>query len=261
MCVSTLRRIFYCEISSLKLKFVIFEMVMKIAGLQKVSTIDYPGKISCIIFLYGCNFRCGFCYNPGLVTKEFDGGYTEDEVLDFLKKRKGKLDAVCITGGDPLISLEKSFVEKIKDLGYLVKVDTNGSFPERLKELIDSKLVDYIAMDIKGSSDRYTEIAGVNVDLKKIEKSIKLINDFGSGEFRTTILERFHDEAEVEKMGKWLSKVCDGIPRKIFLQGFRNDLGKMIDGDFEKDKNTSEKYLMKLKGILDNYFGEVEVRM
>lgn len=234
--------------------------MMKIAGLQKVSTIDYPNKISCIIFLYGCNFRCGFCYNPDLVIRDFEGGYTEKEILDFLKKRTGKLDAVCITGGEPLISLDLDFVRKIKDLGYLVKIDTNGSFPEKLKEMIDLKLVDYVAMDIKGSSSKYTKIIGALVDLKKIEESIRIVNDFSNSEFRTTIVGRYHDEDEVLEMGKWVNEVCLGKPKSLFLQGFRKGESGMIDDDFEKEENVGEKYLDKMKFVLKEFFNEVEVR-
>jgi len=248
---------------------------MKISGLQKVSTIDYPGEIACTIFLYGCNFRCGFCYNPALVIGD-DGGamgngqlamgeFSEGDILDFLEKRVGKLDAVCITGGEPLMSLDFDFVRKIKDLGYKVKVDTNGSFPDRLKEMIDLNLVDYVAMDIKGAKDIYSKVAGVNVDVKKIEESIKIINDFdggsGRGEFRTTIVGRFHSKENVVEMAKWLNEVCGGKPKRFFLQGFKVNKEGMIDSSFNSEVDVSEGILGELKGLVEGYFLEVGVRV
>jgi len=162
---------------------------MRICGLQKVSTIDYPGEICCVVFLKGCNFRCGFCYNPELVLGcKVEGGGLKDEgfsegyVLDFLKSRVGKLDAVCITGGEPLMSLDFDFVRRIREMGYKIKIDTNGSFPSRLKEMIDEGLVDYIAMDVKSCKEDYSRVTGVDVDLSAIEKSMKIVYEFGSGE-------------------------------------------------------------------------------
>ncbi len=183
---------------------------MKIAGLQKVTTIDYPGEVACTIFLHGCNFRCGFCYNPDLVIKDSEGEFSEEDVLNFLEKRVGKLDAVCITGGEPLMTLDLDFVRKIKDLGYKIKIDTNGSFPDKLREIISEGLVDYIAMDIKGDKENYSKIAGVDIDLDKIETSIKMIHSFGKYEFRTTIVDRFHDMNSVINLRKWMNEVCGG---------------------------------------------------
>ena len=131
---------------------------MKICGLQKVSTIDYPGEIACTIFLHGCNFRCDFCYNPDLVIRDSEGEFSEEHILNFLKKRIGKLDAVCITGGEPLFSLDFDFVRKTRALGYKIKLDTNGGFPDRLKEMIDLGLIDYIAMTIKNSPEKFRAI-------------------------------------------------------------------------------------------------------
>lgn len=234
---------------------------MKIAGLQKMTTIDYPDEIACTIFLYGCNFRCGFCYNPDLVVRDFHGGFGEKEVLEFLEKRIGKLDAVCITGGEPLMSLDFDFVRKIKELGYKVKIDTNGSFPNRLREMIDSGLVDYIAMDIKGGKENYFKIAGVDVDLRKIEESIKMIHEFGEYEFRTTIVNRFHDVDSIRKMGKWLDNVCSDKPKRFFLQGFKRNEEGMIDADFLNEKNVGEKFLNELKEGAEEFFEEMGVRI
>mgnify|MGYP003964492555 CR=1 FL=1 len=242
---------------------------MKIGGLQKVSTIDYPGEICCIVFLWGCNFRCGFCYNSDLVVKNSEGAFSEEEVLEFLKGRVGKLDAVCISGGEPLVSLDFDFIRRIRELGFKIKLDTNGSFPERLKEMIDEGLVDYIAMDVKGAKEDYSRVTGVEVDVKKIEESIKIVNDFENSEFRTTVVPGFHDEASLVSMGEWIGEVCGGSssemtlvspkPGRIFLQGFKPQTS-MIDSKFMDKAEVSEKELLKLKGVLNELFGEVGVR-
>ena len=150
---------------------------MLIKGFQKTTLIDYPEKIACTIFLHGCNFRCGFCHNPELVLTSNSKEYSQKEILDFLEKRKKYLDAVCITGGEPLATLEKNFVKKIKSLGYLIKIDTNGSFPEKLKEFLDENLVDFVSMDIKSSKEKYLFVVGKSVDFEKIEESMKLVSD------------------------------------------------------------------------------------
>ncbi len=233
---------------------------MKIAGLQKMTLIDYPGEVACTIFLFGCNFRCGFCHNPELVTRKFEKIFSEEDVLDFLNERRGKLDAVCISGGEPLMSLDFDFVRKIKNLGYKIKIDTNGSFPEVLERLIKESLVDAIAMDVKASRKNYSKVAGIEVDIGKIERSIKLISGLGDYEFRTTVVKRFHDILEMKSIGQWLNKVCGKKPGKFFLQGFksRDDL---IDKSFLKEKDVSEKYLNKLKDCVDEFFDEVGVRV
>jgi len=233
---------------------------MKIAGLQKTTLIDYPSKIACTIFLWGCNFRCGFCHNPDLVIRNRKENFLKENILRFLKKRKGKLDAICITGGEPLVNIDTNFLKEIKEIGYLIKIDTNGSFPEKLKELIDKGLVDYIAMDIKGSKENYSKIASVEIDLDKIEQSIKLISNFPNYEFRTTIIERFHNTKEIEKVGRWLNEICERKPKKYFLQGFKNK-GNFIDGGFNKEKDTDESYLNELKKVAEKYFEKVEVRI
>ena len=232
---------------------------MKICGLQKVSTIDYPGEVSCIIFLFGCNFRCGFCYNPDLVIGNSDGGFSEESVLNFLKSRIGKLDAVCITGGEPLMSLDFSFVRKIKEMGFKVKIDTNGSFPNRLKEMVDLRLVDYIAMDVKGSKENYSKIIGVGVDFDKIEKSMRIVNEF-DGEFRTTIVDMFHSKDNLVEMAKWMNEICVGKPKRIFLQGFKSGQ-EMIDSSFKEEKDVGEAKLREMASDVEGFFEEVDIRV
>ena len=131
-------------------------MLMKIKGLQKQTLLDYPDKLACTIFIFGCNFRCGFCHNPELIVEDGREEIKEDYILDFLKERKGFIDAVCITGGEPTLNNDlPNFIRKVKELGFLVKLDTNGSNPEMLKQLIDDNLLDYIAMDIKAPLEKY----------------------------------------------------------------------------------------------------------
>ena len=183
-------------------------MVMKIGGLQKVSTIDYPGEICCVIFLWGCNFRCGFCYNSDLVIRQSEGSFSEEEILSFLDKRVGKLDGVTITGGEPLLSLDFDFVRKIREKGFKVKLDTNGSFPERLQELVDEGLIDYIAMDIKAPLESYSRISGVSVVLSAIEKSISIILDSGKKyQFRTTLDPALHTDHMRWEIEGWMAKL------------------------------------------------------
>ena len=162
---------------------------MRIGGLQKISFIDYPQKTAAIIFTQGCNFRCGYCHNPELIYPQlYQIPIFEEEVFAFLETRKGKLDGVVITGGEPTLQPDLiSFMEKVKDMGFLIKLDSNGSNPDVLKKVIDMKLVDYIAMDIKAPFDKYNLVCGVNVNLDNIKKSIELIKNSGIDfQFRTT---------------------------------------------------------------------------
>ncbi|RLI64922.1 MAG: anaerobic ribonucleoside-triphosphate reductase activating protein, partial [Candidatus Asgardarchaeum californiense] len=145
---------------------------MQIGGFQKTSLLDYPDTISAIIWTVGCNFKCPFCYNPQLVQKKTDC-ISEEEVLSFLKKRKGLIEGVSISGGEPLLQKDIiDFIKKVKKLEYLVKIDTNGTFPDKLKYLIEKKLVDYIAMDVKAPKGKYKQLSGVKTNIKHIEESI-----------------------------------------------------------------------------------------
>jgi len=177
---------------------------VKIGDIQKFSLIDYPGKICAIIFTRGCNFRCPYCHNPELVDSSLFGEtITDDEVFAFLEKRRGKLDAVNITGGEPTLQTDLiEFAERIRSLGYMIKIDTNGSFPAVLDKLIGRGLLDYIAMDVKAPLEKYEEIAKTPVTPEDIVKSIKLIMNSGIDyEFRTTITEFLLTENDIEKIG------------------------------------------------------------
>lgn len=201
---------------------------MKIKGLQKLTLLDYPGKVACTVFTGGCNFRCPFCHNASLVlnpaqTRSIDS----DEFFAFLKKRIGILDGVCITGGEPLMHDGiGDFIAQIKELGYAVKLDTNGSFPDRLKQLVQRGLVDYVAMDIKNSKAKYAETVGLaSFDLSKIEESVRfLLSGAVPYEFRTTVIREFHTKESLIETAEWIAG-CD----RYFLQGF-TDSGDLIEG-------------------------------
>jgi len=225
---------------------------MKIKHIEKTTLLDYPGKIACTIFFYGCSFRCGFCYNPSLVLKEETPDLEEQTVLDFLEKRKNILEGVCFTGGEPLMTITIDFLKKVRSLGYKIKIDTNGSFPEKLKEIISLGLVDYIAMDIKASKERYHEIIGLNFPIEKIEESIKIISNFNEYEFRTTIVESIHTKSEIENMFQWLKSLTNKKLQRHSLQGFKNT-GSFVNNKFKQERNTTEKYLEELKLIAKKY--------
>ena len=201
---------------------------MNIGGLQKLTLLDYPGKIACTLFTVGCNLRCPFCHNASLVTHPQDAGYvTDDEFFSFLQKRKGVLEGVCVTGGEPTLQKDlPEFLEKIKALGYLVKLDTNGTNPRLLRSLIESRLVDYVAMDIKNSPEKYTTTScGVDM-LTNIKESVSLLlSGKVQYEFRTTAARDFHETEDFESIGKW---IC-GADR-YFIQNFV-DSGDLISPD------------------------------
>lgn len=199
---------------------------MQFSGFQKLTLLDYPEKTACTLFTAGCNFRCPFCHNAALVTHiDNSNFYTEEYILDYLKKRKGVLDGVCITGGEPLMHKQlPEFIKKVKSLGFLVKLDTNGSYPERLAALIDSGIIDYVAMDIKNCKEKYLLTADCSDDdLRNVEKSVELLKqnkvDF---EFRTTVVKEYHTVDDIKKISEWI----EGAD-KYFLQNFI-DSGDLI---------------------------------
>ena len=191
---------------------------MRIQGLQKLTLLDYPGKTACTIFLSGCNFRCPFCHNTPLLTADAAAGMGEAELLAFLKKRQGLLDGVAITGGEPLLRPElPALLEKIKALGYAIKLDTNGAFPEQLEAVVRAGLADYVAMDIKNSPARYAETAGVpELALSPIFRSVSfLLRATVDYEFRTTAVAELHDDASFVQLGDWLMGA-----KRYFIQCF-----------------------------------------
>jgi pyruvate formate lyase activating enzyme len=229
---------------------------MIISGVQKTTFIDYPGKIASTLFLAGCNFRCPFCHNRNLVLNEkWLEQISSREVLAFLKKRRKYLEGVCITGGEPLIYNDlPKFLRAIKDLGYDIKLDTNGTNPRLLKEILEQKLLAYLAMDIKGSGERYNDVSGVEVNLEKIKASITLImNSRLPYEFRSTILPRFHSESDIEKMAKMIKGA-----KLYYLQNFvaRNTLDKA----FLNERSFDNEDMAKLGRIAERFVEKVEIR-
>lgn len=199
---------------------------MLIYGLQKLSLLDYPEKMAATVFTGGCNFCCPFCHNAGLVTKlDESAAISQEEFFSFLEKRKGLLDGVCVSGGEPLLQNGiEEFIKKIKNMGFLVKLDTNGSFPQKLGSLLNKRLVDYVAIDIKNSPLKYAKTAGKkSLDLEKIKESVKLLKSSSIDyEFRTTVVKELHDECDIEEIGKWISGA-----QRYFLQSFV-DSGNLI---------------------------------
>ena len=191
---------------------------MEIQGLQKMTLLDYPGKVACTVFLGGCDFRCPFCHNGELVLSPAPAEMNQEELLAFLKKRQGLLDGVCITGGEPLLRPDlPQLLEAVKALGYPVKLDTNGSHPRALVDLVERKLVDYVAMDVKNSPERYPETVGVpGLDVGPIRESVGfLLEGLVDYEFRTTVVRQLHSAEDLENIGKWLSGA-----KRYFLQAF-----------------------------------------
>lgn len=223
---------------------------MKIGGFQKLTLLDFPEKTACTVFTLGCNLRCPFCHNAALVTRPSGDEYSQDEILEFLKSRKGKLDGVCITGGEPLLQKDiEEFIRKVKAEGYLVKLDTNGCYPEKLKALVTEGLVDYVAMDIKNSLDRYGETVGIeNFDTKEIEESAEfLMAGNVPFEFRTTVVKEFHDNLSFEKIGE---KFSGNV--KYFLQKFK-DSGDLIGENLSSPtEEEMENYLKTLQKYVPN---------
>ena len=236
---------------------------MKIGGLQKLTLIDYPGKIACTVFLMGCNYRCPFCYNPELVLPEIIKEHLpipEKDFFQFLKERKEWLEGVCVGGGEPTLSQDlPEFCQKIKKLGYQIKIDTNGSNPEMLKNLIDKKLVDYIAMDIKASKEKYPKVVGFKncskyYLLDKIEQSINILKKNNVDcEFRTTVIPNLLTKKDILKIGQWISGA-----KKYYLQNFSPK--KTIDPKFEKVKPYPDKYILDVVKKISPFFEVCELR-
>ena len=203
---------------------------MYLAGMQKLSLLDYPGVVACTLFTPGCNFRCPWCHNASLVLPEqFPADLPDpEEVLAFLRKRQGILDGVCITGGEPLLHAEiPEFIRRLKALGYRVKLDTNGSFPERLKALAEEKLVDYVAMDVKNAPSHYGETIGIPGYLPEAVEESKnfLLSEKVPYEFRTTVVRGLHTEESLLEAAEWIRGA-----KAWYLQQFR-DSGALICGD------------------------------
>jgi len=228
---------------------------MQIAGIQKITLVDFPGHVAATIFTRGCSFRCPFCHNPELVLPEkYSALLDEQQVFDFLETRYGKLTGICITGGEPLMQPDiDTFISHLKALSFDVKLDTNGSYPDMLEKIIKDGDVDYIAMDIKASPDKYATAAGTKIKIADIKKSIKLVMDSGIDyEFRTTVCKPIHEVADFEDLGKMIKGA-----KRYFLQNFVQS----------KHVNSTKEYLplskddlLEAKKIMEGYVGEVGIR-
>ena len=228
---------------------------MLILGFQKMTLLDYPGKVACTIFTGGCNLRCPFCHNALLVTKmEESEKYSPEKILEFLSTRTKLLDGVCITGGEPLLQPDiQDFIKEIKNMGYKLKLDTNGFYPDKLIKLVQDKLVDYVAVDIKNSFEKYPITTGIkNLDLNPLKKTIDfLLKNNVDFEFRTTVVKEFHTPQDIEKIA---SEII-GAPR-YFLQNF-TDSGNLIG---ENLHSHDQKTLEFMRDIAKKYVSDTQLR-
>ena len=247
---------------------------MEIGGLQKLTLIDFPGKLAGTVFLIGCPFRCPFCYNlelvmPELIEKHAQRGHpiSQKDFFNFLREKKGLLEGVCITGGEPTANSDlPDFCQKIKEMGFLVKLDTNGYDPEMMKKLIDEKLIDYLALDVKAPKEKYGKLIGIEnrvfVEriIKNIERSVEILKEGKIDyEFRTTVVPTLLEKEDILKIGKWLSSLSPGqkLP-KYFLQNFRPE--KTLDPSFEKIKPYDNSYLLEIQKAISPFFEVCQVR-
>lgn len=227
---------------------------MLIKGFQKLTVLDFPGRTACTVFTGGCNFRCPFCHNALLVTELDDVVYTEEEVFEHLERRKNVIDGVAVTGGEPLLQKDiERFLYEIKEKGFAVKLDTNGSYPEKLEGILQLGLADYVAMDIKNCPEKYGVTVGVdNFDVTPIEKSIELLKNSGVDyEFRTTVTANFHTLDDIERLARWIQ----GAPR-YYLQNFE-DSGNLIDGSC---RGVSRDEMREMLKIAQKYIPGAELR-
>ena len=232
--------------------------MIEIGGIQKTTLIDYPGRVAATVFLIGCNFRCPFCYSAELVLPEkikLQPRISDKEFFGFLRDRRGLLEGIVVCGGEPTIHQElPDFIKKIKDLGFLVKLDTNGSNPRMLKELMDKKLIDYVAMDVKTCREKYNEAAGTKVNINDIEESIRMLKEGKIDyEFRTTVVPTVHSKEDILRIAQWLKPA-----KKYYLQGFRPE--KTIDPKFENVKPYPKEFLSDIKKEISHFFDICDVR-
>ncbi len=232
-------------------------MQFVIGGVKKTSLLDYPDKVSAIVFTQGCNFNCGYCHNPSLLEfKSKNDIISTDVFFDFLSQRKGKLDGVVVTGGEPTLQKDlKPFIQKIKEMDFLVKLDTNGTNPDIVKDLLNDNLVDYIAMDIKAPIEKYPEVINAKINPELIKRSINIIiNANIDYEFRTTVLPSLISVEDLERIGI----IIQGA-KKYFLQKFVVQ-SEINNSDLINEKNYSDEDYEKIKQMLSSYIKEVYVR-
>ena len=218
---------------------------MRLGGLQKMTLLDFPGRVACTVFTAGCNFRCPFCHNSSLVVLPELPELSQDDFFAFLRKRQGLLDGVAITGGEPLLHPDMpEFLEKIRDLGYAVKLDTNGAFPDRLRTVLDAGLADYVAMDVKNRKEKYEQTAGVSGILSRVEESAALLMGGSTPfEFRTTLVDELHEPEDFAAIGRWIAGT-----ERYFIQGFV-DSGDILAGSDAYHAASPEKAKACLEAI------------
>ena len=224
-----------------------------------MTLLDFPGRVACTVFLGGCNFRCPFCHNSEILEGTEEAVMDDTQLLAFLEKRKGILDGVCITGGEPTLQKElPQLLRSVKALGYPVKLDTNGYRPQVLKELVEEGLVDYVAMDIKNSPEEYAKTVGLSkMDLSRIEESIRfLTREAVDYEFRTTVVAQLHSEESIASMGEWLLQTAGKPVKRLFLQSF-------VDRDtvmFAGLQAPTEPQMAKFQELLAPFAESVKIR-
>lgn len=231
-------------------------MNVVIKGFIQTSLIDYPGKIASIVFFPRCNFNCSFCFNPEMVNNSEElREIKPEEIFDYIESQKKWIDGVCLTGGEPTLQEGlPEFISEIKKRGFLVKLDTNGTNPGMLKKLLDQKLLDYVAMDVKATLEKYERVAGCKVNLENIQKSIELIRNSGiEYEFRTTVVPDQLNKDDIKAIGEWL----DGSKR-YYLQQFRPE--KTLDKSFRGKKQYTPDQMKELADLVKSNFEKVEVR-
>ncbi len=229
---------------------------MEFGGLEKFTLIDYPGKVACMVYTIGCNFRCPYCHNPELVNETVENIISEAEVLDFLSQRKGILDGIVITGGEPTLNGQKlfDFISKVKKLNFKIKLDSNGTDPNFLQKLIDKKMVDYIAMDIKSPLAKYSKTVASAVNTDSIKRSISiLINSDIDYEFRTTVIKSLIDIEDFEQIGKEIKGA-----KKYFIQKFIPT--KILNPQFRKKVSFSPEEFLKIQEIMNKYVSVCSIR-
>lgn len=230
---------------------------LSIGGFQKVSLVDFPDRIASVVFLNGCYFRCGFCFNPNLVQPEEREEISSETVFSYLRKRRGLLDGVVVTGGEPVLqSALPELLRSIRDLGYEIKLDTSGYFPERIRPLIDEGLVDYIAMDIKGSPEQYSRITAVPVEMDRIRESIRMLMNAGIAyEFRSTLVRDVQAPEDILAM----AKMIEGA-EKFCLQTFRTDTPLLNPAWKEYSPYDTETLKREIVSRVEAYVQRCEVR-
>lgn len=232
---------------------------MKIGGVTKLTLLDFPSVVACTVFTSGCNFRCPFCHNASLVCGEQLPNSEEKTTLEFLEKRKNVLEGLCLSGGEPLLQKDvENFLRNVKALGYKIKLDTNGSFPEKLISLVNENLIDYVAMDVKNSKRLYAATAGANVDINAICKSVEFLEtgvvDY---EFRTTVTGNLHTEQSIEEMGQWLVGA-----KRLFLQKFE-DSGNLVGSCYGCVPTAfvcDDEVMLRYRDILKRFVPQTYVR-